>query len=158
MGQDITVRFLAKFQQLGPDECWPWLAARLPKGYGVLGRGGRERGNVYAHRFAYEHFVGPIPEGAFVCHRCDNPPCVNPAHLFLGDAAANTADKVSKGRHPRGETAVGAKISAADVDAIRARYANGGTTHAELAREYGLARNTVTQILLRYTWDHDDAP
>ena len=80
----------------GPDACWPWQGARLPRGYGKM------TGAGYAHRIAWELENGPVPAGMYVCHHCDNPPCCNPAHLFTGDAAANNADMDAKGRSGRG--------------------------------------------------------
>ena len=74
-------------------DCWNWTGATA-NGYGVLNFGGQVR----AHRLAYETFVGPIPDGLLVCHRCDNPRCVNPGHLFVGTNSDNTRDMVSKGR------------------------------------------------------------
>ena len=79
------------------DGCWPWLGNLTPKGYGYFRWFGRQ---VYAHRFSYEAHIGPLPADPqiFVCHQCDNPRCVNPAHLFLGDHLANMQDKARKDR------------------------------------------------------------
>lgn len=88
----------------GPGACWEWTAGRLPLGYGVihvtLAPG--ERRTLKAHRVAWELHNGPIPEGLVVCHRCDNPPCCNPAHLFVGTLSDNAKDAAAKGRfNPR---------------------------------------------------------
>lgn len=80
----------------GPDDCWPWTGARAGKmRYGCLWWADRVR---VAHRVAWELTYGPIPPGVQVCHSCDNPPCCNPAHLFLGDNQENVADREAKGR------------------------------------------------------------
>lgn len=89
----------AKVQKAGPDECWPWIAAKYRKGYGHLNDLGRTKA---AHRVAWELTNGAIPDGMFVCHHCDNPSCCNPAHLFLGSAKDNTLDMIRKGRHRTG--------------------------------------------------------
>lgn len=80
----------------GPDACWPYTGTRLPKGYGSHKANHR---HWYAHRVAYEQTYGPIADGLEVCHKCDNPPCCNPTHLFLGTHAENMQDKIDKGRH-----------------------------------------------------------
>lgn len=88
-------RFWSKVQKT--DGCWEWTGSRRPKGYGVFAVNGARRES--AHRVAYALFIGPISAGFFVCHRCDNPRCVRPDHLFLGTQADNMRDMHAKGRH-----------------------------------------------------------
>src|SRR5690348_15167764 len=82
------------------DECWEWLGPRHHFGHGATCFRGR---SAKAHRVAWIHTFGEIPEGQILRHRCDNPPCCNPRHLTLGSNADNVADMVSKKRHPHGE-------------------------------------------------------
>lgn len=89
-------RFWAKVDTAGGiDACWPWSGNRIAKGYGIFTHRGRNAG---AHRTAYQYAVGQIPDGLWVLHRCDNPPCCNPAHLWLGTATDNNRDMIAKGR------------------------------------------------------------
>ena len=83
------------------DGCWLWQGSRNNKGYGQLSKGGRSGGSVLTHRYSWEIHNGPIPDGLCVCHRCDNPPCVNPEHLFLGTYKDNAVDRRDKGRNTR---------------------------------------------------------
>lgn len=101
-----TERFWEKVDKASsPDGCWLWTGARSAFGHGHFQpvTTGPNRSPVPAHRWSFEELVGPVPSGAIVMHRCDNPPCVNPAHLRVGTQADNIRDCVSKGRHPNAE-------------------------------------------------------
>lgn len=138
MASTTAERFWAKVDRRGPDDCWRWTAGRFPAGYGALWVNGQM---AYAHRISYEMHIGPC-SGSVVMHRCDNPKCVNPAHLVLGTHADNVADKVRKGRHARGFMLPHTKLSAADVQAIR--VATG--PQRGIAARYGIHHSTVSQI------------
>lgn len=138
----------------GPDDCWPWTGPRLPKGYGRVYIDGRDS---YVHRVVWEEENGPIPDGMLVCHTCDNPPCCNPAHLFLGTNADNLADMRAKGRAaplpPRpGERNPAAKLTEADVQRIRDLC--GRQSQASVAREFGVSTSLVSKIVKRQAWAH----
>lgn len=150
---DHVERFLSRLDQRGPDECWPYLAkASTRSGHVQLWANGRQ---LLAHRYAYEHFIGPIPEGLLVCHRCDNPPCCNPAHLFLGTVADNNADRDRKGRQRSvtGEDHGNTTLTADQVRAIRRALAE-GTPQRRIAEAYGVHQGTISNIARRVTWGH----
>ena len=130
--------------------CWLWTAGKS-HGYGTLRANGR---NVVAHRFSWELVNGPIPSGLIVCHSCDMPACVNPAHLFLGTDADNIADKVSKGRHYHGEAHHKAKLTEHDVLFIRERWAAGGVSQRHLAKTFSIDPSLVSDIVRRKRWKH----
>jgi hypothetical protein len=126
----------------GPDACWPWTGCRNEDGYGQLLWQGQPRG---AHRLAWIEKHGPIPpETPHVLHRCDNPPCRNESHLWLGTNDDNNADMMAKGRHGT------AKLTAADVRAIRA--ATG--MQSVIAARFGVTQANVSCIRSGKTWRH----
>lgn len=116
-------------------------------GYGRESRDGKR---YASHRLAYADAYGPIPAGLHVCHRCDNPSCVNPEHLFLGTDTDNQADKKAKGRACRGETRPLARLTAQAVAEIRQSSRSG----RQLAKEYGVDRTTVDRARRVETWSH----
>lgn len=100
----LSVRLWRRVEIGGEDDCWPWVGWRHRQGYGQIQSGGKKGKMIYTHRVAYMVSVGSIPDGVLVCHSCDNPPCCNPNHLFLGSPSDNVMDSVQKGRWnpPRG--------------------------------------------------------
>lgn len=117
--------FWGKIERGGADECWAWRANRNQSGYGLFDiRIDGRRTSVGAHRKAWELTNGPIPDGLLVMHRCDNPPCCNPAHLMLGTFKDNSADMVAKGRNAKTISTHGRvrKLTDADVRVIRSLY------------------------------------
>lgn len=132
--------------------CWIYTGGLNGAGYG---RVRHERGYVLTHRLMYELVTGSRPVGLEVCHRCDNPPCCNPDHLFAGTHAQNMADSARKNRTRRGESAKTsrAKLTDADVREIRAKLMQ-GATRAQMASTYSLTRATICAIHLRHSWKH----
>lgn len=129
----------------GLGECWPWTGSGNGNGYGNLRLRGRK---VFVHRMALEIAEGrPLEPGEMACHTCDNRPCCNPAHLFRGDHAANTADMMEKGRSASGERHGGAKLSDAQVRLIRERYATRTVQQQTLAAEYRVSVPAISEIV-----------
>jgi hypothetical protein len=131
--------------------CWLWPGPRDRNGYGVITDENRKQ--LRAPRVSYELHHGPIPEGRMVLHSCDNPPCVNPAHLSLGGAAENAIDRYARGRGALGRGHGRAKLNEEAVQAIRTRYA-AGETQVALAHEYGVAQPVISLLVRRETWKH----
>lgn len=144
-----------------PDGCWLWTAACFGNGYGAFRTPPGEEGR--AHRWAYAYFVGPIPEGLHVLHRCDIRRCVNPDHLWVGTDADNQADMTQKGRGRYGERNGIGHLTADDVRAIRHEYQpkvggrpKGKGLRAEIASRYGISEQTIYRIVTRQVWRHVD--
>jgi hypothetical protein len=141
-------RLLASVDVGAEDGCWEWTAGKSDAGYGQIKIDGRMKG---AHRLSYELHCGPIPNGVQILHRCDNPGCVRPQHLFLGTHAENMADKAAKGRQTRGSTNGWAKLTEKEVTAIRAAR---GRSKLDLAGQFGVSRRQISNILAGKLWKH----
>lgn len=146
-------RFLGKVNRSG--SCWMWTAAKDRNGYGLFKFGDTHRVTRGAHRVAYFVANDELPKGMLVCHRCDNPGCVNPAHLFLGSYLDNSRDCFSKGRarRARGDGHVCAKLTESEVQEIRDRFA-AGEAGVALAEEYGVSKKAISHAAHRRTWKH----
>lgn len=153
----LQERFWAKVNKGSEQNCWFWTASRDPKGYGQI-KDTRLDKTLKAHRVSWQLHYGPIPDGMCICHYCDKPTCVNPAHLFVGTNQENTADRDRKGRQSngnrKGELNGTNKLTNASVKAIRARYAQGGITQQALAREYNVHQPLISMVVNHKRWGH----
>jgi hypothetical protein len=154
--QDIA-RFWSKVDVRRRVECWEWRGLRL-RGYGQFKMGRRMH---RAHRIAWTLFKGEIAQADLVvCHHCDNPPCCNPNHLFLGSVAENWRDSYNKGRRVhaedmrRGGNSNWARLNEEQVIAIRELHAKGNITQTELAKRFNVCRPNIHHIVTRKTWPH----
>lgn len=150
--QDLLRRFWSRIHKT--EDCWVWTASSM-RGYGRLtfspGR------SIYAHRLSYEIHFGPIPAGLYICHKCDNPRCCRPSHLFAGTAAQNTMDAWVKGRLPlpppmRGEANPKSKLTDKMVLKLLNECADAELTQVDLARKYGISRAAIWNILHGMAW------
>jgi len=153
----IEVRFWKSVKKT--KTCWNW-TGYTREGYGAIGYHGKQPS---VHRVSWEIHYGPIPEGLYVCHKCDNPLCVNPRHLFLGTHQDNMQDMMAKGRNgaithpekaPRGERNGMAKLTKDLVLEIRSRYAVGEISQRALGEEYGVDQGLICGIVNRRGWKH----
>jgi hypothetical protein len=149
----LADRFWAKVDRRSANVCWEWTAATNEHGYGVMRPQGRRSGpTVKAHRVSLM-LAGVDIDGLVIRHSCDNPPCVNPAHLSVGTKADNSTDMVSRDRHARGSRSGTSKLTEHQVVEVRARAA-AGELHRVLAVDYRVSRVTITNIVARRTWRH----
>lgn len=158
---ELGERFWSKVNKT--ESCWIWIAGKSNK-YGNFNFNGKQ---YRVHRLMWESLYGPIPHGMVICHKCDNPPCCNPDHLFIGTQKDNIQDAARKGRirnhmgcnggsefNPtRGENNGLAKLTEPDVKAIR-ELASQGHSSWVLAKQYGVDPSAIRQVVKRQTWKH----
>jgi hypothetical protein len=153
---DISRRFWSKVNVAGKDECWEWLASLDSRGYGNFGvpkdDGSRRYLMQRAHRIAWELTNGPLIKSQHLCHTCDNRKCVNPSHLFVGDAKLNMQDCISKGRRGdrKGQANPKAKLTPDQILDIR----SSGLPLSAIARAHGISKSTAHSVRSGATWGH----
>ena len=152
----LSDRFWKKVDKRGPDECWPWLGYKTPLGYGMMSVGGRKGRPQNATRIMWTLVNGPIPDGYEMCHKCDNPPCVNPNHLFMGTHKENYHDAITKGREAGmfqpGIRHRNAKLTINDINTIRALYIPYVYGCRKLAKRYGVSDETIRRIVVNKSY------
>lgn len=129
---------------MAPNNCWVFTGAMSGSGYGAI----CDRG---AHVVSFEHHKGPVPKGMIVCHTCDNKPCINPKHLFLGTHKDNKDDEIAKGRHVFGERQGQAKLTEQDVRDIR-QFIVEGYSVASIAKAYDMSWTAISYIRSGRNW------
>lgn len=153
---DLRTRLLAKVR-VQPCGCWLWTGAKRDSrvGYGEIRVFGKRMG---AHRASYEAFIGPIPDGLFVCHHCDTPSCINPSHLYAGSNRENVMDAVRRGRWVverrvnRGENHGMSKLD--DIRVRKIRAIGGSLSQSKIAAMFGVSPSVIGEVLRRETWKH----
>ncbi len=147
---NMETRFWSFVDRRGPDECWPWKGRCSPSGYALFIVSHREQ---RASRVVYKISTGRDLGELLACHRCDNPACVNPAHIFPGTPTDNSQDAVRKGRQVRGVLSGKAVLDEAEVREIR-RQVSSGEIQRVVAERFGIAQTTVSAIIRRRLWGH----
>lgn len=148
---DPSVRFWSWVDKKGPSDCWNWMGSRDKNGYGRFNPKVGEN-PVLSHRYAWMDFYGRLPDDCLL-HKCDNPSCVNPDHLFEGDRMDNVKDMMAKGRMPRGEKRGHAKLDKEKVVAILCMLIAGKSAYS-LAKLYGVTQSVIYGIKNGEKWKH----
>ena len=151
-GISAAERLAARTSIGGPEECWPCSGSSQRSGHKQIVVDGRL---VLVHRLAWMLEHGPIPDGLVIRHRCDNPPCVNPAHLQIGTVVDNNRDRDERGRHRPlpGSSNGAARLNEETVASIKAAL-RAGSQMRPLARQYGVSQRTIQFIQRGETWKH----
>jgi hypothetical protein len=155
MNAEDLRRFMGYVRRDGCSGCWEWTGTKNPLGYGKFHLEGKS--GCLAHRVSYQHYFGNVSAGSGVLHRCDNPSCVNPDHLFAGTQADNMRDCSRKGRvrtsDRSGENNQHAKLTRNRAAVIRQRYFMGGVTMKNLAEEFDVSEATISRVVNKRTWN-----
>jgi hypothetical protein len=147
---DPVKKFWSRVDKKSADECWLWIGAFDKDGYGQM-RDGIRKIQDRGHKFSYRLHFGVIPKNMCVCHKCDNPSCVNPNHLFLGTALDNQKDKMAKNRHAKGESQGHSKLTNEQISQIRSRA---NDDYKVLCSEFNIVPSTVYRIWHKESWKH----
>ena len=150
---DERARFWSKVQIGGLFDCWEWQGARDGAGYGAVWLSSQQQQRSSRVAYMWAHGLTSLSADVFVCHHCDNPRCVNPAHLFAGSPADNSADRNAKGRTTHGAKHGMAKLTEAQIPAIRQRLVE-GKTQRQIATEFGISQRVIGQIKNNTLWRH----
>lgn len=148
MRLNTEIRFKSRIKK-NINGCWIWSGCKYVSGHGALKVNNRK---IRAHRFSYELFVGKIPEGMMVCHKCDNPPCVNPKHLFLGTQKDNIHDAIKKGRF--GGEHHHSVLKEKDILNIRRLYDSGSYKKVDIAKIFNISQPHIGRIIKREAWKY----
>lgn len=141
----IEQMFHAKYER--GEYCWNWTSTKDKDGYGLL----FYQKKIYrANKLALQFAGTPVPDGYYACHKCDNPACVNPSHLYVGTPQQNSDDCRIRGRGQKGEKVHSAKLTEADVRLIRSSF----ETDEETGKRFGVSRSNISMIRSRRTWKH----
>ncbi len=158
--KSILERFEEKINKDGPIQahmdtaCWEWTAGKSRQGYGKFGFGPCRGQLQGAHRVSWKLYKGPIPDGMGVLHKCHNPGCANPDHLYVGTQQQNMNDMVEANRQAKGSQYRFTKLTENEVLEIRNLYESDQFTQVELGNRFRVARRTIGHIVNRNVWTH----
>ena len=154
--KDWQTYFMERVRIDAQTGCWVWQRGLMQNGYGQMQYKGRN--SMLAHRAAYEVFVGPLVKGLYVCHTCDNPACVNPAHLVQASAQWNAQDMVAKQRGNYANCCKGSQVKhlakLTEAQVLELRSLASSLSQKQLAEKFGITVAVVSKIIRRKTWKH----
>jgi hypothetical protein len=153
LSDNFVCRYWDNVEVKTKEECWIWEGRKNSKGYGTIGY---KKKRILATRTSYYYHYGKFENKLFVCHRCDNPICVNPHHLFLGNQKDNIQDMLAKGRNNplKGSKQASSKLNEEKVSQIRSLYLNTEITEKELAIKFGVSETAIADVITNKTWKH----